>query len=205
MNQPPAPIGFYFDFISPFGYFASLRIDELAARHGRATDWNAMLIGVSVLKVMGLKPILEIPLNGDYVRHDGARYARPHSIRLGRPLDGPPANPLPAGRGFCWLKQRDPAAARHYSRAVLHAYWIDNADISTPAAVAVIAAGAGLDATELEGAVAGKGAALLLRNSVEGSLVLGVFGSPFILVDGEPFFGVEKMVLLEDRLRSDGW
>ena len=48
---------FYFDFISPFGYFAALRIDALAARYGREVEWRPMLLGVTVLKVMGLKPL----------------------------------------------------------------------------------------------------------------------------------------------------
>jgi 2-hydroxychromene-2-carboxylate isomerase len=47
-----APLAFYFDFISPYGYFASLR-----SRTGRApwphVDWRPMLLGVAVLKVMG--------------------------------------------------------------------------------------------------------------------------------------------------------
>jgi hypothetical protein len=43
-----SPIQFHFDFISPFGYFASLRIDELARRHGREVEWTSMLLGVSV-------------------------------------------------------------------------------------------------------------------------------------------------------------
>ena len=61
------PIEFYFDFISPFGYFASLRIDALAGRHGRRVDWYAIRLGVSVVKVMGLKPLLETPLKGAYL------------------------------------------------------------------------------------------------------------------------------------------
>ena len=35
MSTARAPIDFYFDFLSSYGYFASLRIEELAARHGR--------------------------------------------------------------------------------------------------------------------------------------------------------------------------
>jgi 2-hydroxychromene-2-carboxylate isomerase len=68
MNTNPTPLHFYFDFISPFGYFASLRIEALAARHGRLVEWHAMLLGVSVMKVMGLKPLLDTPVKGDYVR-----------------------------------------------------------------------------------------------------------------------------------------
>ena len=70
----PAPIAFYFDFISPYGYFASLRIEELAAR--LAGPWMAAdAAGVAVLKVMGLKPLLDTPLKGDYIRHDVRRRA----------------------------------------------------------------------------------------------------------------------------------
>ena len=43
-----ALIEFYFDFISPFGYFASLRIDALAARYGSTAEWHAMLLTVIV-------------------------------------------------------------------------------------------------------------------------------------------------------------
>ena len=35
----PAPVDFYFDFISGYGYFASLQIEALAARHGRKVNW----------------------------------------------------------------------------------------------------------------------------------------------------------------------
>jgi 2-hydroxychromene-2-carboxylate isomerase len=77
------PLNFYFDFISPYGWFASRRVEEIAARHGRTVEWHAMLLGVSVLKVMGLKPLLDTPLKGDYARRDVRRYARKHGLALG--------------------------------------------------------------------------------------------------------------------------
>ena len=39
----PGPLHFYFDFVSPFGYFAAQRIDPLAAPHSREVEWHAML------------------------------------------------------------------------------------------------------------------------------------------------------------------
>ena len=32
-----APLDFWFDFASPYGYLASTQIDDIAARHGRST------------------------------------------------------------------------------------------------------------------------------------------------------------------------
>jgi 2-hydroxychromene-2-carboxylate isomerase len=49
--QPAAPIDFYFDFSSPYGYFAAEKID--AARHGRTVHWHPFLLGAT-FKVTGL-------------------------------------------------------------------------------------------------------------------------------------------------------
>jgi 2-hydroxychromene-2-carboxylate isomerase len=40
---------------------------------------------------------------------------------------------------------------------------------------------------------------------VDDSIRCGVFGSPFFIVDGEPFFGVEKLSVVEDWLATGGW
>ena len=42
-----APLAFWFDFSSPYGYLAAQRIEKLAARHGRGVDWHPMLLGVA--------------------------------------------------------------------------------------------------------------------------------------------------------------
>ena len=199
------PIEFHFDFISPFGYFASLRIDDLAARNGRTVDWSSMLVGVSILKVMGLKPIPQTPLKGDYARRDAERYCRRHDIRLGRTLGQPPANPLPAGRTFHWLKAHDPEQAKPVARALLDAYWLKDVDIGALDTVLDIASGCGADREMLAAGHAGGEAAELLRAAVDASLEKGVFGSPFVIVDGEPFFGVEKLELMEEWLATGGW
>lgn len=202
----PEPVQFYFDFISPFGYFASLRVDDCAARHGRETEWHSMLLGISVLKVMGLKPMLEIPLRGAYLKHDAARYMRQHGLHLKRPIDRPPTNPVHAGRAFHWLRLHAPQRAREAARALFHAYWMEDRALDTPEIVADVAGlGNAHDRAALRTALTDGEGASLLRQAVEQSLELGVFGSPSFRVDGELFFGVEKMELLDEWLRRGGW
>ena len=116
------PIQFYFDFISPFGYFASLRIDELGRRHGREVEWTSMLVGVSVLKVMGLPPIVDLPLKGPYIVNDARRYARQHRVAFNRPNPAPASRPVEAGRVFAWAKEIDPAAARQLAGQIGRAH-----------------------------------------------------------------------------------
>ncbi|MBI2225012.1 MAG: DsbA family protein, partial [Betaproteobacteria bacterium] len=69
------PIDFYFDYSSPYGYFAAMKIDDLAARHGRSVNWKPILLG-AVFKVTGGKPLPSLPLKGDYAKRDMARSAR---------------------------------------------------------------------------------------------------------------------------------
>lgn len=115
MPAPAAtPLHFYFDFISPYGYFASLRIDELAAQYGREVEWHPMLLGVSVMKVMGLKPLPDTPLKGPYTRNDVLRYAREHKIALKHDFDAPGMNPLTCGRAFAWARVHPPGRRKEF-------------------------------------------------------------------------------------------
>ena len=198
-------IDFYFDFISPFGFFASLRIDKLAAEYGLTANWHSMLLGVSVVKVMGMKPLLDVPLKGAYIKRDALRYARRHRIALARDVSAPPSDPRPAGRAFNWLLEYQSESARPFAQKTFAAYWLQNRDIAAPEVLAEILDGVGLTGATFAAGIASEEAGRLLRANVEVSLARGVFGSPFFIVGGEPFFGVEKMELLEDWLAGGGW
>ncbi len=201
----PAPLRFHFDFISPYGYFASLRIEALAARHGRTVDWNVMLLGVSVMKVMGLKPLLDTPLKGPYSERDVRRYAREHGLVMARQPGDPVMNPLPCARAFAWVKQHHPAHAAALAHAIYAAYWGEGRDLGDPASLRGLTLPAGLSADAVAEAAAGDEAAALLRAMVNASLEAGVFGSPTVVVDGEPFWGVDKLDQVERWLTRGGW
>lgn len=200
-----APLDFWFDFISPYGYLASLRIDALAARHRRQVEWHPLLLGVSVLRVMGLKPLLETPLKGDYAVREIHRYCRRHGVLLGRDPRAPPMNPLPAGRAFAWLRRHAPPHARPFAQAALHACWSQGLDVDTAPALLACAAAAGLPQALAIDATTQPQAAALLRAEVDAAISRGVFGSPFVIVDGEPFFGVDKFELIDEWLGRGGW
>jgi 2-hydroxychromene-2-carboxylate isomerase len=199
------PIDFYFDFISPYGYFASLRIEELAARHGRGVSWHSMLLGVSVLKVMGLKPLLDTPLKGDYVRRDVARHARRLGLAMARRADDPVMDPRAAGRALHWVRSQRPELAAPLARAIYHAYWAQGRDLSTADSLAAIELPPGIDADWLRAGVSGDESGRLLRAAVQASLARGIFGSPTVVVDDEPFWGFDRLAEVEEWLARGGW
>ena len=140
-----APIDFYFDFSSPYGYLASQKIEALAAKHGRGVDWHPILLGV-VFKQTGSVPLIEIPLKGDYARRDFARSARFHGLPEFRmPSRFPIPSQAPA-RIVLWQKARDPAAVSRLVRAYYHAFFVDDIDISAPDNAVAVAAKEGIDA-----------------------------------------------------------
>jgi 2-hydroxychromene-2-carboxylate isomerase len=53
--------------------------------------------------------------------------------------------------------------------------------------------------------IAGDTARSDLREAVAASLARGVFGSPFFIVDGEPFWGSDRLELLDEWLTTGGW
>lgn len=198
MNAP-APLHFHFDFISPYGYFASLRIEDLAARHGRTVRWHPMLLGVSVMKVMGLKPLLDTPLKGPYTERDVLRYAREHRVPMQRQPADPVMQPLACARAMAWAAAHRPQQAAHVAHRLYAAYWGQGLDLSTPQSLAPVLG------AELAEAAASEEAARLLRAEVDSALSAGIFGSPTVVVDGEPFWGIDKFEQIERWLSTGGW
>jgi len=203
IGLPPQKSGgtldFYFDFISPYGYFGSLCVEDFASDHGLDVEWRPMLLGISVLKVMKLPPLPERPLMGRYhLEHAIPRHARLHGIHIARNLAAPPPNPIAAARAFCLVKRDAPQATVSFARAVLHAHWAEGTDVvSDPQELAAIAARLGAPADAVAAARDDPDAAALLRSEVDASIARGVFGSPTFIVDNEPFFGVESLPTLD--------
>lgn len=202
-RQPAAPIDFYFDFSSPYGYFAAEKIDALAARYGRTVHWHPFLLGVT-FKVTGLAPLPTIPLKGAYSLHDIERSAR----YFGLPFQQPSTFPIPtqhAARAFLWLNDRNPSRAKAFGLAAYRAYFVHDVNISDLAAVLELAAKQGVDRDELAAVLTGTEIKARLAAEVELGLSRGVFGSPFVFVDGEAFWGADRLPQLERWLAEGGF
>jgi 2-hydroxychromene-2-carboxylate isomerase len=197
------PIEFYFDFSSPYGYFASMRIDELADKHGRTVTWRPFLLG-AIFKITGQQPLPTIPLKGSYAKHDLARTARLLKVPFKLPTRFPIAGTTPS-RAFYWVGDKDPALARRLAQALLHAYFAEDRDISNPEVTANVAAKLGVDRGELVQALNDPAVKERLKSEVDAAIERGVFGSPYIVIDGEPFWGSDRLDQVERWLETGGW
>jgi len=198
-----APIDFYFDFSSPYGYLAAHVIDDLGARHGRAVAWRPMQLG-AVFKVSGQQPLLNIPLKGDYAKRDLPRTAR----LMGLPFTMPEQFPfmsVAACRAFYWLVDDDAAAARALALALYNRAFAEGQPIAQAPDVVAVAASLGHDPETVRAALQDPAVKNRLRTDVDAAIERGVFGSPFIFVDDEPFWGVDHLSQVERWLETGGW
>jgi 2-hydroxychromene-2-carboxylate isomerase len=196
-------IEFWFDFNSPYAYFASFQIGPLAEKHGRAVRWRPFLLG-ALFKTTGMQPLTQIPLRGEYARHDWARLAR----WLDVPFSIPPVHPIlpvAASRLFLWLERRRPELAVPFARAVFHAFFGEGVDVSREGAVVAIAEQLGVDPDEARTALRDLTLKDQFRQQTDEAAARGIFGAPFFIVDGEPFWGGDRLPMLDEWLTRGGW
>jgi len=205
MTEPRdlAPVEFWFDFASGYAYFASLDIEALAARHGRTVLWRPFTIGTA-FKVTGSRGLSHTPLKNEYVDRDWRRLARlknvPFNPRPGHPLTG-----LPAIRAFYAIDGQDANAAAKFAAMVIRAYFCDGLDIDDPQSVAKAASSLRIDHEFVIRGIADPEVKARARTVAEGGVAKGICGSPWIIVDGEPFWGNDRMEMAERWLASGPW
>tara|TARA_R110002012_G_scaffold126848_1_gene278965 strand:- start:742 stop:1362 length:621 start_codon:yes stop_codon:yes gene_type:complete len=197
------PIVFYYDYSSPFAYLAAHKINDLAKLYDRSVDWRPTLLG-AVFKLNGNAPLMDQPLKGAYSRRDLSRCAR----LMGLPLEFPESFPflsVAAARATWWLKGQDEALAQKVALSLFNAAFQEQKPINTAEAVIEIAAANGVDRDAVRDALNDAAVKEKLKTEVDASIEAGVCGAPFFIVDGEPFWGADRLDHVERWLGTGGW
>lgn len=199
----PDPIDFYFDFSSPYGYFGSFKVENIARRFERPVNWHPILIGAAFQET-GNKSLIHQPLKGEYCANDWAR--------MGRFMDVPWVLPDPfpiathnAARLFYKLDGRDPGLAKKFATAAFHAYFGEGRDITGAQAVAEVAAALGIEADEVHATVQDPAVKEDLKRRTAEAIGRGVIGSPYVIVDGEGFWGSDRLWMVKKWIQKGGW
>jgi 2-hydroxychromene-2-carboxylate isomerase len=199
----PSAIDFYFDFSSPYGYLGSRRIGGIAARHGREVRWRPMMLGAA-FATTGAKPLVHLPLKGDYAKRDLARTARYWGIPFAMPERFPVVT-LAAARAFYWLEEVAPQRAVPFAEAAFAALFADGRDLADRAVVVALFAEIGADAAAGAVAIETPEIKERLKAETEAAVARGVFGSPFLFIDGEPFWGSDRLDQVDRWLETGGF
>ncbi|GAB6051699.1 2-hydroxychromene-2-carboxylate isomerase [Magnetospira thiophila] len=192
-------IAYYFTLISPFTYLGQPRVLALSKRD----DVNIVYKPFDIMKVFNevgaLPPVKRHPSHQKYRAAELQRW----SAKLGMPLNLKPAHfPVPTQPASCLLLAAVDAGADPgpLAMAILKAVWAEERNITDAATLADIATDCGLDGAALVTASQADGMAERFDDSTAQAIADGVFGSPTFIVDGQMFWGQDRIAMLEEAL-----
>jgi len=193
-----APIRFYIDLVSTYSYLAIHRIDDLAARYGRTVDWQVVSLG-HIFNDIKVTPPPFIPARLKYNTTDLLRSAAFAGLTFKLP-DPFPFDVKLARYVFWTFKARDEALARAFAKAVMTRAFGEGGNISTVAEIAEACAPLGLDTAAIAEASANMASRRAVVEAMDRARADGMIGAPFMVLDGEPFWGADRLDQLERRL-----
>lgn len=192
------PLRFYFDFASPYAYFALRPLQALAKQHGRKLECRPMLLW-AVLKVHGIAAPLDAPVKRAYLMADMVRSAAFHHVPYRHPAKLPVSSHLAARLYYAVVEQR-PEAALVMVHGIFDAYFGRAEDIMLADVLYALAMAQGLDLNAVREAKDGQIGRQRLAEAVDLAIADKVCGSPFVIVDGEAFFGADRLPQIAWRL-----
>ena len=197
------PIRFYFDFVSAYSYVAMNRIDRIAARWGREVEWNCVPLPDILAHHEATSP-RDQPAKFAHNSKDFPRLCGMHQLPVSFPPEVPPYGASLHRLVFWRLNRKDPALAKQFALAVDHRYFGTGKEVRTASQLlsACRARGVSVPMKEIKAAEGDARAKKDLKAAYSRALKDGMFGAPFVVCDGETFWGADRLDHLEYRLET---
>ena len=189
---------FWFDFASTYSYVAAMRVEAECARAGVELAYKPFLLGPIFNELLGIKdsPFNVHQVRGRYMWRDLERLCEKHRLGWRRPTVFPRNSVLPARVALCVGPAIGPL-----TRAIFSANFEEDREISDAGVLRDLVDSIGGDGTRaLEQAQTPEVKAQLRAQTAQAQR-LGIFGAPDFVVNGELFFGQDR---LEDAIAWAG-
>jgi 2-hydroxychromene-2-carboxylate isomerase len=190
---------FWFDFGSPAAYLAFTQLPKIEAETNATAIYRPMLLG-GVFQATGNQSPATIPAKGAYTFKDFSRFATHYGVPFN---SNPyfPINTLLLMRGALGMQQHDPERFVVYCEAVFKAIWVDSLDMNDPAIVSSVLHEAGFDPSSLIALATNSAVKEALKVATAEAVERGIFGAPTFFVDGQMFWGQDRIDFVKEALR----
>lgn len=185
----------YSDYKSPFAYLAFDPAFALEHRYSIRIRWIPFQLRI---KGKGERSVYS-EYKARYSYLDARRWAKPRGILIRGPLKVYDTAPALIGGLFAESKGRLLA----YSRRAYELFFRREFEADQPEAVAALIASLGLSAGEYRDYLSGAGTQAY-KMAQEEAAADNVFGVPLFFFDREPFWGHDRLPVLEERLTQAG-
>jgi 2-hydroxychromene-2-carboxylate isomerase len=203
MVSEPPKVEFLFDFGSPNAFLCHEVIPNIEARTGVPFNYVPILLG-GIFKATGNQSpataYAHIRNKLEYERLETERFVRKHDIKGFGYSPFFPVNTLMLMRGA--IAARTLGVFDRYVDEMYRHMWVDHKKLDDPAVLAAALTASGFDAprlAEMSGSPAVK--AELIANT-ERAVERGAFGAPTFYVDGEMWFGKDRLADVEQVIMT---
>jgi 2-hydroxychromene-2-carboxylate isomerase len=197
----PRQIDYYFTLLSPWTYLGHATFVETARRHGCGVTWRPMPIRSVFDETGGLPLPKRHPVRQRYRILELQRWREKRALPLVIYPMHFPFDVALADRMVLAIVAAggDPSG---FVGDVLAGVWARDEDLSEAGLIAEIAGRAGFDGVALLAAAGSEAIVERYAATINLAIEAGVFGAPSYVLDGEVFWGQDRLELLESALAS---
>jgi 2-hydroxychromene-2-carboxylate isomerase len=194
-------VEYYFSFQSPWAYIGHKPFFDLVTAHGLTIDYKPVFLGELFSETGGLPLAKRHPLRQRYRMIEMQRWREkrglnfhiqpkywPFNVRL---ADGAVIAAMAAGLN-----------PEPFLRRAFIGVWEQQLDLADAATVTRLADEAGLPGADIVAQAASDKVGATYDQNRQDAIDAGVFGSPAWVLDGEVFWGQDRIELLADALKS---
>jgi len=194
-------IDYFYSHISPWAYLGHAPFIEMAARTGVEVRFRPVNLGEVFPETGGLPLGQRHPKRQEYRWHELQRWVEKRKIPFVYKPAHFPTNPALVDTVAIALAENRVSPGT-FSGLIMAACWAEEKDIADEAVVRNVLAKIGEDADNILQTASSDSVAALYAANVRDAIQIPAFGSPCYVRDGEPFWGQDRIELLEDAIVS---
>ena len=197
-----ARIDYYFAMLSPYCYLAGTRLEEVAAKHGAEINYKPFDLPQAFGRTGGVMPKDRHISRIEYRAQELVRQAKKLELPFNIKPAHWPTNGAPAAYAFIAAQNAGGGDLGMLAHIFTRACWAEEKDIAQEDMIRAALVEAGFDADLVDSDLL-TGAETYSRN-LEEAVDAGVFGAPFYIVEGQRFWGQDRIadvdLLLQGKL-----
>lgn len=192
-------LDFYFDFVSPAAYLAYKRLQQLQEQYDLSVNAIPFFLG-GVFKAAGNSSPISVPAKAKYMlEQDLPRFARRYQVPMHfSPYF--PCNTLPVLRAAIAAERL--GVGRALRDAMFDAFWVQGKNLGDVEVVAACLREQGLDSDTLLAMSEDPEIKQELTHNTEMAVARGAFGAPTMFLNGEMYFGQDRLDFIEAALQQ---
>ena len=192
-------LDFYFDFGSPTAFLANSRLRQLQQEYDFKIHYKPVLLG-GIFKATGNSSPVMVAAKGEYMlKHDLPRYAQKYSVAL---KFNPhfPINTLQLMRAATGLL--DKSNFDSFINTIFKAIWIDGLNMGDEMVLQKVLPDNNFNSHDIFKLASTDSVKEILIANTDSAVKRGLFGVPTIFINGEMFFGQDRLDFVEEILKS---